>query len=127
MTAGPPNLRAGRLRHMRALPALLLLAACGDSAGRPPVPVTGPGHQRMEMRAIETTGRTGRIVLGLTQGSIRACSGSYEPPGSASPTRTTELSCTGGVTGRATVSADSLGGRSVQWELDTGERGQVRI
>jgi hypothetical protein len=66
-------------------------------------------------------------VLGLTQGRLRACSGAYEPPTLASPWRTTALACTGGIRGEATVGPDLLGGRSVQWMLETGESGRTRL
>jgi hypothetical protein len=111
--------------HRRALVALALLAACSQVP--PPTSAAHPGRGEVEVRAVETTGRTGRIVLGLTQGSIRACSGSYEPYGPASPVRTTELACTGGITGTATVGPDPAGGRSVRWALETGESGRSRL
>jgi hypothetical protein len=113
---------------LRALPLLLVLAACAQALDTPP----GIGDSSLPeadeaVRAVETTGRTGLRVLGLTQGRTRACSGSYEPPTRASPVRTTELTCTEGVTGTATVGPDPLGGRSVRWSLETGESGRARL
>ena len=108
---------------VRALLALSLLAGCAQM-------VTPPGARSpgvADMRAIETTGRTGLRVLGLTQGTVRACSGAYAPPTRAAPTRTTELACTGGVTGTATVGPDRAGGRSVRWALETGESGRTSL
>ena len=106
-----------------ALALLALIAACARGA-------LAHAHRRpleAEVRAVETTGRTGLRVLGLTQGTIRACSGSYEPPTRANPTRSTELACTGGVTGTATVGPDPGGGRSVRWQLETGESGRATL
>ena len=107
---------------IRALLALSLVAACAQVA--PPIPTAGTGP---DVRAVETTGRTGLRVLGLTQGSIRACSGAYEPPTILSPVRTTDLSCTGGVTGTASVGPGFGGGRTVRWQLETGESGRTPL
>jgi hypothetical protein len=110
---------------VRPLVALTLVAACAQAT--PPVSDPGGPPANVEVAAVETTGRTGLRVLGLTQGTIRACSGSYEPPTRANPVRSTELACTGGVAGTATVGPDSAGGRSVRWELETGEGGRTRL
>ena len=107
---------------VRAILAFSLVAACAQVA--PPIPTVATGE---DVRAVESTGRTGLRVLGLTQGSIRACSGAYEPPTTLSPVRRTDLSCTGGVTGTATVGPDLSGGRSVRWQLETGESGRTRL
>ena len=110
---------------VRSLAAFVVIAACAA-----PIPTAPPELQAppgAPVAAVETTGRTGLRVLGLTQGSIRACSGAYEPPTPTSPTRTTELACTGGVTGTATVGPDAGGGRSVTWQLETGESGRARL
>ena len=107
---------------VRPLLALFLVAACAQVAA--PIPSAGTGQQ---VRAVETTGRTGLRVLGLTQGSVRACSGAYAPPTTFSPVRTTDLSCTGGVTGTATVGPSLSGGRTVRWELETGESGRIPL
>jgi hypothetical protein len=108
--------------------AVALLAAVSACARLDPVPPEEPAPGLAgPMRAVETTGRTGQRVLGLTQGRLRACSGAYDPPTLASPWRTTDLACTGGVRGEATVGPDLLGGRSVQWVLETGESGRTRL
>ena len=110
---------------VRALIALTLVAACAQQMPRDPDvgAIAGGG----EVHAVETTGRTGLRVLGLTQGRVRACSGSYAPPTRAEPVRTAELACTGGVNGIATIGPDRAGGRSVRWELETGESGRTRL
>ncbi len=113
--------------YLRPFAPLILVAACAQSPTSVSAPA-GDGRDRAApVQAVETTGRTGLRVLGLTQGRIRACSGSYEAPTLISPFRETELSCTGGVTGTARVGPDALGGRSVTWELETGESGRVRL
>ena len=114
--------------HIAVAAACAVLAGCAAPA--PPAgPRVGEGSTRggEEVRAVETTGRTGLRVLGLTQGRLRACSGSYPPPTLASPVRTTALACSGGVTGEATVRPDLFGGRTVTFELSTGERGRARL
>ncbi len=117
-----------RLRsHVRPLAPLLLVAACAQTPASFTGSATDESARAAPVEAVETTGRTGLRVLGLTQGRIRACSGSYEAPTLTSPFRTTELSCTGGVTGTARVGPDPLGGRSVRWELESGESGRVRL
>lgn len=103
---------------------LPLLAGCTAPVSRPGGTIATPPA---EVRAVETTGRTGNRVLGITQGSIRACTGYYDAPTTLRQVRTTDLACTGGVRGTATVGPDIIGGRSVQWKLDTGESGKVRL
>jgi hypothetical protein len=108
-------------RPVRALALLLLAAACARPGPVPPDARTA--DSRDAVRAVETTGRSGDRVLGLTQGRVRACSGSYAAPTARSPVRSTDLACTGGVTGSATVDRDG----TVHWRLDTGESGTVRL
>ena len=109
---------------VRTILALSLVAACAQIAPPPDTGLPGAGE---DMRAVETTGRTGLRVLGLTQGTIRACSGAYEPPTRTTALRTTELTCTGGVRGTARVGPDPAGGRSVRWALETGESGRTPL